>query len=90
MSAQFDAGPILAQQAIALPPASSMFAASAACFAAGARLLGGCIERLAAGERGTPQSGPGSYQSWPTRAQVRELWRRGHALLRLTDLAAHR
>ena len=54
-------------------------------YAEGARLL---IESLPAIERATPQSGPGNYDSWPSRAQVSALRAKGVRLVRLGDLLA--
>jgi hypothetical protein len=44
------------------------------------------IESVAGGATGSPQSGAGNYQSWPTRREVSALRARGGALLRLGDL----
>jgi hypothetical protein len=44
------------------------------------------MDSIAAGASGTPQSGIGSYQSWPTRNEVRQLRARGRALLHWADL----
>ena len=52
----------------------------------GAELLTGAIEDIARGATGSVQSGAGSYQSWPTRRELRSLRTRGGALLRFADL----
>ena len=86
MTPEFDAGRIVAQRSIEGPAGSSVFATTARLFREGAELLAGAIEPIAAGATGTPQSGAGSYQSWPTRRELRLLRARGGALLRLADL----
>jgi methionyl-tRNA formyltransferase len=87
MSAGFDAGQIVAQRSIECRTDSSVFAATALLFREGAELLAAAIESIARGTTGTPQSGAGSYQSWPTPKEVRTLRARGGALLRFADLA---
>lgn len=86
MSPQLDAGRIVAQRSIEADPHSSVFALTARLFREGAELLAGAVESIAGGATGTPQSGVGSYQSWPTRGEVRRLRARGGALLHLSDL----
>lgn len=86
MSAELDAGRIVAQRAIETAKNSSVFAATALLFREGAELAAAAIESLARGASGHPQSGTGSYQSWPTRREVRALHARGGKLLRLADL----
>jgi methionyl-tRNA formyltransferase len=86
MTTELDAGTILAQQAVDMGGRASIFGATALLFRAGAELLVGVIDRVARGEAGTPQDRSGSYQSWPSRADVRALRRRGGALIRLSDL----
>ena len=63
-----------------------MFATTAFLFSEGAELLAAALDPIASGVAGTPQSGAGSYQSWPTRADVRALNARGGALVRFGDL----
>ena len=87
MSPGFDAGRILAQRSIERRADSSVFATTALLFREGAELLASAIDSIARGATGTPQSGEGNYQSWPTRREVRMLRARGGALLRLSDLA---
>jgi methionyl-tRNA formyltransferase len=86
MSPEFDAGRIVAQRSIEGQPGSSVFATTARLFREGAELLAGAIDRIADGATGTPQSGAGNYQSWPTRLELRRLRARGGALLRFADL----
>ncbi len=86
MSAALDAGDILAQRAVALPAHASVLETTARLFAAGAQLLIQELPRIARGERGTPQSAGRSYQSWPSRADIRALRRRGGRLMRWRDL----
>jgi hypothetical protein len=63
-----------------------VFAITARLFREGAELLATAIESIAGGATGSPQSGIGSYQSWPTRREVGLLRARGGALLRFADL----
>jgi folate-dependent phosphoribosylglycinamide formyltransferase PurN len=86
MTPEFDAGRIVAQRAIERGARSSVFAITARLHAQGADLLAGAIESVAGGATGSPQSGVGSYQSWPTRREVGLLRARGGALLRFADL----
>lgn len=81
-----DAGDLLAQRSVISPAGASIFETTAMLFREGAELLLSRIERLACSEPGTPQSSPGSYQSWPTRADLRRLRSRGGVLMRLADL----
>jgi methionyl-tRNA formyltransferase len=86
MNPQFDAGRILVQQPVEARPGASVFELTALLYRTGAELLASAVLRVAAGERGTAQSGPGTYQSWPTAAETAALRRRGGALLRFMDL----
>jgi methionyl-tRNA formyltransferase len=86
MSPELDAGRIVAQRSIEGGARSSVFAVTARLYAQGAELLASGMESIAAGATGIPQSGIGSYQSWPTRGEVRQLRARGGALLHLADL----
>jgi methionyl-tRNA formyltransferase len=86
MTPEFDAGRIVAQRSIEGSESSSVFAITARLFREGAELLASAIESIAGGATGTPQSGIGSYQSWPTRRELRLLRARGGALLHFADL----
>jgi methionyl-tRNA formyltransferase len=90
MAPDLDTGNILVQGEVPLPPSSSVFRASAALFDAGAAMLGSALARIAAGDRGTPQRGSGSYDGWPRPETVRRLRRSGVALVRLSDMMAIR
>lgn len=81
-----DAGRILAQQALEVLPAESVFRTTARLFALGGRLLRTQIAVPLSRQSGSPQPGSGSYDSWPRAAQVALLRRRGVALFRLRDL----
>jgi methionyl-tRNA formyltransferase len=85
MSQEFDAGRILAQQPLEPRRGASVFETTAVLYRNGADLLTQTVDRLAAGDRGALQSGPGTYQSWPTAAEISTLRRRGGALLRFMD-----
>jgi methionyl-tRNA formyltransferase len=86
MTPELDAGRIVAQRSIEARARSSVFAITAQLFCEGAELLASAIESVAGGATGSPQSGSGSYQSWPTRGEVRLLRARGGALLHFADL----
>jgi methionyl-tRNA formyltransferase len=88
MTPRLDAGAILAQQAVALPARGSVFAATAALFAAGAELLAASLERIARRDPGVPQRSGGSYQSWPSRAEVRALRALGIPLIGIAELSS--
>ncbi len=86
MNAEFDAGRIVAQQAVVARPGASVFEATALLFRVGADMLAGAIDRITAGYAGVPQSGIGNYQSWPSAAETAALRRQGGALVRGSDL----
>jgi methionyl-tRNA formyltransferase len=86
MTPALDSGAILAQRSMAFRKDISVFAATAHCFHAGAELLVREIDRMARGRVGVPQSAPGSYQSWPSRSDIRALRVGGGALIRFSDL----
>ena len=86
MTPELDAGRIVAQRSFEGGARSSVFAVTARLYAQGAELLASVMESIAAGATGTPQGGIGSYQSWPTRGEVRQLRARGGALLHWADL----
>jgi len=86
MTPELDAGRIVAQRSIEGGARSSVFAITARLFLEGAELLANAIESIASGATGSPQSGIGSYQSWPTPREVRLLRARGGALLHFADL----
>jgi len=86
MTPAFDAGNLLAQQAVDTASDRSIFATTALLFSKGADLFTGeALARIERGEAGTPQPAGGSYDTWPTRAQIRALRAGGGALLRLSD-----
>ena len=86
MTPELDAGRIVAQRSFEGGARSSVFAVTARLYAQGAELLASAMESIAAGATGTPQGGIGSYQSWPTRGEVRQLRANGGALLHWADL----
>jgi methionyl-tRNA formyltransferase len=85
MTPVLDQGEILAQRSMPQEQRSSVFATTACLFGAGAELLVSQLERLGHGDHGSPQRAGGSYQSWPTRSDIRALRTGGGALLRLAD-----
>lgn len=86
MAPELDAGPIVAQRTFEVRVESSVLATTAFLFSMGAELLVAAIDPIARGDAGTPQFGAGSYQSWPTRAELRAFRARGGALVRFADL----
>jgi methionyl-tRNA formyltransferase len=86
MNTEFDAGRILTQQEVVPRRGASVFELTALLYRDGAELLASTIDRVLAGDTGAAQSGPGSYQSWPTAAETAALRRQGGALLRFMDL----
>ena len=85
MTAQLDAGEILSQRSPAIRSHASVFETTAILFREGAEMLVAQLGAVERRRRGTPQSGGGSYQSWPSRAEVRALRALGVALMRLSD-----
>ena len=88
MTSALDSGSIIAQRSLAIPASVSIFAATARLYREGAALLAETIDQVSCGRAATPQDAPGTYQSWPTRADIRALHARGGALMRLSDLKA--
>jgi methionyl-tRNA formyltransferase len=86
MTPELDAGRILGQRSFEKRSEWSVFEATAMLFREGAELLVAAIGPVERGAAGSPQSGAGSYQSWPTRQELRNFRARGCALLRLADL----
>ena len=87
LSAQFDRGNVLLQAAQPHRPGTSVFRATAQLYARGAELLADGLAAIVAGDPGTPQPAGGTYDSWPTRGQVRRLRTGGACLISLWDLA---
>ena len=85
MTLELDAGPIVAQRTFKAHAESSVFEITALLFREGADLLASSIHSIAAGAAGTRQHGVASYQSWPTRSELRAFHARGGALVRTAD-----
>ena len=81
ISPELDSGDIVAQEPF--DAGGSVLAATVALYARGAQLL---VDSL--GRPARPQAGTGNYDSWPTRAEVAALRRKGIRLARLRDLLA--
>ena len=81
-----DTGRILVQQPLAVPASESLFRTTARLFALGGRLVATQLGHGLTRDSGSPQRGTGSYDSWPSAAQVALMRRRGTALFRLGDL----
>jgi methionyl-tRNA formyltransferase len=87
LEASIDTGPILAQAPYAAPADATVLRSMRVLHAKGLDLVAALMPRLAAGEViGTPQTG-GSYEGFPSAADVRALKRRG---VRLADGADFR
>jgi hypothetical protein len=86
MSPELDAGRIVAQRSIERRAAWSVFEATAVLFREGAELLAAAIGPVECGATGSPQSGAGSYQSWPTSQELRNFRARRGVLVRIADL----
>ena len=86
MTPTLDSGAIIAQRRIDTPATVSIFTATARLFREGAAMLVGAIDQVALGQPGAAQRASGTYQSWPTRADIRALRSRAGALIRLSDL----
>lgn len=86
MTPALDEGSILAQQTVAVPARASLFQMTMALFAEGAELLTTNLDRIARHEAGASQRSRGSYQSWPSRPEVRAFHALGTPLIRLSDL----
>ena len=86
MTARLDEGSVLAQQPVSPPAQASLFACTATLFREGAELLARSLGRIAQRERGAAQRSGGSYQSWPSPAEVRALRALGIPLIRFVDL----
>ncbi|WP_295583190.1 formyltransferase family protein [uncultured Lamprocystis sp.] len=84
---RFDAGSILRQQALPDVAADSLFMSTARLFDHGGCLLISLLRDGSDTQPGIPQVSTDAYDSWPTAGQVRQLCRRGIALLRMRDLA---
>lgn len=86
MTPALDAGNLLAQQTIDTGESASVFETTARLFDLGAKLLTReALAQVERGDPGTPQPQGGSYESWPTPAEIRMLRASGRALLRPSD-----
>ena len=85
MTAGLDEGEILTQRSMSVREGASIFETTAVLYREGAELLASQIGRLERREHGTPQDTAGSYQSWPTRSEIRALRALGGVLTRLSD-----
>ena len=85
MTPVLDAGKVLAQRPIAVPRGASIFESTALLYREGAQLLVAEMDRVERGETGASQDTPGSYQSWPSRTEIRALRALGSVLIRFSD-----
>jgi len=85
---RIDAGAILAQRDVPLPPGTTASAAARALHLAGVPLLGECLAALAAGQAPGREAPPLPYCPFPSPAMLRDLRRRGRRLADAADLRA--
>ena len=83
ISPQLDSGDVIAQESVSFAPDESVLRLTERLYARGAQLLLGSLSKIGAAQ---PQSGPGNYDSWPTRAQVAALRAKAVDLVALRDL----
>lgn len=81
ISPELDRGNILSQKEFPSVPRESVLAGTTRLYRAGAELLIDSLDAIVAGASGTPQADGGNYDSWPSRAQVAELRRKGVRLV---------
>lgn len=81
-----DAGRILVQQSMTVSAGESVFRTTARLFALGGCLLASRLALPLTRQSGSPQPAYGSYDSWPSAAEVVRLRRHGIALVRPSDL----
>lgn len=81
-----DAGNFLAQRSVNTGDSASIFETTALLYDLGAKLLTQVALRLIeTGDPGTVQPPGGSYESWPSPAEIRRLRKGGWTLMRLSD-----
>lgn len=85
---RIDAGPILAQRAVALPAGTTASAAARALHQAGVPLLEEAIAALASGTAAEREAAPLPYCPFPPPALLHDLARRGRRLVDAADLRA--
>jgi folate-dependent phosphoribosylglycinamide formyltransferase PurN len=83
---ELDAGPVLAQAKVDVGANDSVLAITARLFERGADLLLDRLDTILAGDPGVVQQGVGSYDAWPSPAQVARFHRAGGTLVRVADL----
>jgi methionyl-tRNA formyltransferase len=86
LSAELDAGQLLAQARVPVAPYSSVLAATLSLFDRGATLFLEALPGLLAGDSGRPQPSGGGYDSWPTPEAVHRFRSSGGRLWRVDDL----
>jgi methionyl-tRNA formyltransferase len=85
LAPELDAGDVIAQREAPLVEGESVLGATVRLYALGARLLIESLGEIRSGA-GTAQPPSSDYASWPTRAEVAQLRRRGVRLWRPRDL----
>jgi hypothetical protein len=86
MVADLDAGPVLAQSQLVPAVDESVVSVTARLFEQGAGLLLRDLESILGGAPGDSQPDGGSYDSWPTRADVKSFCHSGGVLVSASDL----
>jgi len=85
VSPELDAGGLVAQQTIAQEAGRSVFFHQIQLFKIGADLAVAALKRLPEAMPNRPQTGEGSYESWPSKRQVRGFLGRGGRLVGLGE-----
>lgn len=85
ITAEFDTGPVLVQDEVAIDSQKSLLAATWMLFEQGAACLLAQLPAILHGAAGEAQRAGGSYDSWPTSQQVAAFKRGGARLVRFAD-----
>jgi methionyl-tRNA formyltransferase len=85
ITAEFDAGPVLVQDEVAIDSHKSLLAATWMLFEQGAGCFLAQLPAILRGVAGQVQKPGGSYDSWPTSQQVAAFKRGGARLVRFAD-----
>lgn len=86
LTESIDAGPVVASALLESQPARSVLRTTCELFRQGADLLAGAAERGVLPAAAEAQAGRMSYHSWPTRRDIRQLYRSGGHLAKLGDI----
>lgn len=84
---EIDTGTILAATEITVAKTESVLRVMHRLAERGADLLSTCVEQATTPGAGSPQTGNGTYHSWPTGREIRKIYRAGRHLMKPRDLA---